>query len=144
MQAARADLWASALPFMRDLLGRLHELARRTLRLQPQAPIPGLSAADSVATVQLLNAPGTPPRTPETNFLAYWLLMAAPWPARVASEHAPWQPVARTFGALFDIVSLPHSRVRDLANFWSNWADKRIFALARARLIELEARGEAA
>jgi glycyl-tRNA synthetase alpha subunit len=35
-------------------------------------------------------------------------------------------------------------RVRDLANFWSNWADKRIFALARARLIELEARGEAA
>jgi hypothetical protein len=60
----------------------------------------------------------------------YWILMATPWPARVAG---PTQTVARVFGALFDAVNCSHAHLRNFADKWLNAADNAIIGLAKVR-----------
>ena len=75
------------------------------------------------------------------DFLLYWTLLACPWPAQIAHCNGVTQPTATTLGKLFDYIELPNSRIRALSNEWTDWAEREIIAVAKARLAALEARG---
>jgi hypothetical protein len=86
----RATLWASTLQFMERLFPRLRRLAERTLRLDHGATIPGSLDADETVTKIFLSTRSLPAPAAEHRFLLYWLLMASPWTARVASHPGNW------------------------------------------------------
>ena len=93
------------------------------------------------AAGQMLDAATPPEDTAENNFLLYWTLLACPWPAQIAHCNGAAQPTAMTLGKLFDYIELPNSRIRALSNEWTDWAEREIIAVAKARLAALEARG---
>jgi hypothetical protein len=137
MQAHRRSLWASALSYMSTLYESLRTLAERSARVRhgQETPIPGLPPLDDEAARVFVSLREPPPPSAESAFLLYWLLHVTSWPAHVASHmDGPWQPVARTFGALFDAIALPHTSLRKTADEWATWAEAELRALALTRL----------
>ena len=122
---------------MDKLYQLLRPLAVRSARLGrgQDPPIPGLPLIDDATTRAFIATRQPPPSSPENSFLLYWLLHVTSWPAHVASHlDGPWQPVARTFGAFFDAIALPHTSLRGTANEWAEWAEAELRALAIVRL----------
>ena len=141
MMRLREARWRSALPLLDELRGRLRSLAERSLHLPRSGIIPGLNPADEAAAAAAFRSAVPPAPGPESSFIMYWTLMAAPWPGSIAPQGggAP-QPVARALGGLFDNVALPHTRLRDLANRWTTWSDGHLLELAKTHRAVLDAR----
>ena len=67
--------------------------------------------------------------------------MVTPWPAHVAAhDDGPWQPIARTFGTLFDNISLNNTSLRSTSELWTSWAESELRLLAYARCSALRGR----
>ena len=123
MAAHRAQLWDTVCGVLLAILDDVTLILRRT-----QVPFP--VAHDDIAATRHYLSSRDIHHDPESRFLMYWILMATPWPARVAG---PTQIVARVFGTLFDAVNCPHAHLRNFADKWLNAADNAIIGLARAR-----------
>jgi hypothetical protein len=145
MVQERSRLWSSARTFLKSLLQHARGLMDLSVRLRDQygdQQVDGPSEHELQAVYQALDDEATPFSTiAENNFLLYWTLLACPWPAQIAHCNGVIQPTARTLGRLFDGIELPNSRIRSLSNEWTNWAEKEIVAIAKARLAALESRG---
>jgi hypothetical protein len=141
MLILRPALWASALAFMEQLYGRLRTLAERSHKLRAGEGIPGLQPMDEEVTRGFVLTRRPPPPSAESAFLLYWLLMVTPWPAHVAAhDDGPWQPIARTFGTLFDNISLNNTSLRSTSELWTSWAESELRLLAYARCSALRGR----
>ena len=64
---------------------------------------------------------GALPPTDERNFIAYWLLLATPWP-RSAAGRAGFTAAA-ALGALFDATNVRPARLRKMAEAWLTWSE---------------------
>ena len=64
---------------------------------------------------------GALPPTDERNFIAYWLLLATPWP-RSAAVRAGFTTAA-ALGALFDATNVRPARLRKMAEAWLTWSE---------------------
>jgi hypothetical protein len=144
MVQQRVRLWSSAKTFLKSLLQRAEALTELSTRLRDQYAdlhVAEPSEHELQAAGQMLDAATPPEDTAENNFLLYWTLLACPWPAQIAHCNGAAQPTAMTLGKIFDYIELPNSRIRALSNEWTDWAEREIIAVAKARLAALEARG---
>ena len=123
MAAHRTQLWGTICGVLLAILDDVTLILRRT-----HVPFP-VAHDDIAATRRYLSNRGIH-HDSESRFLMYWILMATPWPARVAG---PTQTVARVFGALFDAVNCSHAHLRNFADKWLNAADNAIIGLAKVR-----------
>ena len=134
MLAQRRVIWCSALAFMEGFYRTLSHLAERSSQNATGDLFPGALRADNEEARRFIATRHVPAHSDECAFLLYWLLMVTAWPAHVAAhDDAPWQPVARTFGTLFDAIELPHTQLRGPATAWADWAEAELRALARCR-----------
>ena len=129
-----------------SLLQRTKALTELSARLRDQygdQHVEGPTVNELQAARRVFEGETTPAATAENNFLLYWTLLACPWPAQIAHCNGVEQPTATTLGMLFDNIELPNSRIRALSNEWTDWAEREIVAVAKARLAALESRGVA-
>ena len=146
MREQRLKLWRSAKTFLKSFLLRATVLTAKSARLHDQygdMPVEEPLDHELEEARQVFEIETIPEATPENNFLLYWTLLACPWPSQIAHCNGVVRPTANTLGKLFDNIELPNSHIRALSNEWNDWAEKEIVAVAKARLVALEARGVA-
>ena len=95
-------------------------------------PDPVLTEAQHTA---LQNLCARPPDfgSPQTRFVAYWMLMGTPWPAFVTDADPQQHAGAAALGALFDALCVRPQRLRQWAFGWLSWSEWQLVALAQAR-----------
>ena len=71
----------------------------------------------------------------EKNFLIYWTLAAAPWPAGVANPLQ--QRTSYLLGKFFSSISLPSSKLHNLADTWLTWSENAISTICKAHHLAL-------
>ena len=64
--------------------------------------------------------------------LAYWTLLAIPWPELPCTPHlgTPGFAAAVAFGRLFDALAVPTGQLSDLAQLWLHWSESNLHRLA--------------
>ena len=64
--------------------------------------------------------------------LAYWTLLAIPWPERPCTPHlgTPGFAAAVAYGRLFDALTVPTGQLSDLAQLWLHWSESNLRRLA--------------
>ena len=67
--------------------------------------------------------------SPEGDFVLYRLLVAQPWPERMA---CPGMRLVRLLGRAFDLPGVPHRFERPLLDMWCRWSIGWLWALSRA------------
>jgi len=116
----------------------VQQLASRALQLLEELDVPvvGVTAAEWAALDVFCYAPpnlAVPPHA-EWRFIAYWMLMAAPWPRSATTApgpHAGQFRAAAALGGIFDALNVPAHRLRAWASLWAGWANGAIIDIAR-------------
>ena len=64
--------------------------------------------------------------------LAYWTLLAIPWPELPCTPHlgTPGFAAAAAFGRLFDALAVPTGQLSDFAQLWLHWSESNLRRLA--------------
>ena len=91
---------------------------------------PALTPDEERALLERAQLRGAAPRSNEATHVMYRLLIAGPWPRRVAQSG---HHLASAMGALFDAVIASRHDLRAVCALWLNWAERSIHLLAKAR-----------
>jgi hypothetical protein len=127
--AARHDIWAGC----KNLLLQVVEKGSKIMR--GSAVPTTLSTNEKMELEALLLQGDANMALDEKNFLIYWTLAAAPWPAGVANPLQ--QRTSHLLGKFFSSISLPSSKLHNLADTWLTWSENAISTICKAHHLAL-------